>query len=244
MNVELKSVSKYFDSQIALNDITFQDEINSVAIIGPSGGGKSTFLRLLGGLIQPSSGEIFLNDLQLQYDRQSLQSYHKKIGFVFQSDGLFEHMTAIENVMLPLVQTFHMPSKQAFSIAISLFDKFGLEDQRNKYPHQMSGGQKQRVAIARAVSIKPTLLLLDEPTSALDPEYTAQVLDMLGELQKEGLKTMIVTHEMGFARHACEKILFLSNHEIVEYGLSEQMFQQPKTLALQSFLDLVLEWKI
>jgi polar amino acid transport system ATP-binding protein len=173
-----------------------------------------------------------------------LQAYHKKVGFVFQSEGLFEHMTAIENVTLPLWQTFHIPFKQASSIAISLFEKFGLEDQWNKYPYQMSGGQKQRVAIARAVSIKPALLLLDEPTSALDPEYTSQVLDMLRELQKEGLKTMIVTHEMGFARHACEKILFLSNHKIVEYGPSEQMFQNPKTSALKNFLNLVLEWQI
>jgi polar amino acid transport system ATP-binding protein len=244
MNVELKSVSKYFDTQVALKQLNFQDEITSVAIIGPSGSGKSTFLRLLGGLIQPSSGEIFLNNLQLQFDRRSLQAYHKKVGFVFQSEGLFEHMTAIENVTLPLWQTFHIPFKQASSIAISLFEKFGLEDQWNKYPYQMSGGQKQRVAIARAVSIKPALLLLDEPTSALDPEYTSQVLDMLRELQKEGLKTMIVTHEMGFARHACEKILFLSNHKIVEYGPSEQMFQNPKTSALKNFLNLVLEWQI
>jgi polar amino acid transport system ATP-binding protein len=153
-------------------------------------------------------------------------------------------MTALENVVLPLVQTFGMDRKEAVHIADSLFDRFGLYDQRSKLPYQMSGGQQQRVSIARAVSVKPALLLLDEPTSALDPEYTASVLDMLQELQKDGLKTIIVTHEMGFARHACKKLLFLSQHTIVECGLSDDLFQAPTTPALKSFLDLVLEWKV
>ncbi|MDD4028499.1 MAG: ATP-binding cassette domain-containing protein [Caldisericia bacterium] len=244
MNVEFKAISKYFQDQTALENVNFHDDVSSLAIIGPSGGGKSTLLRIMGGLISPSHGELLVDGRQLRFDRKSLQAYHKKVGFVFQSNGLFEHMTALENVTLPLVQSLGMDRKEAVHIADSLFERFGLHDQRSKHPYQMSGGQQQRVSIARAVSVKPVLLLLDEPTSALDPEYTADVLDMLRELQKEGLKTMIVTHEMGFAKHACEKLLFLSHHTVVEYGYSNDVFKNPKTHELQSFLDLVLEWKV
>ncbi|MBP8866396.1 MAG: amino acid ABC transporter ATP-binding protein, partial [Acetobacterium sp.] len=121
---------------------------------------------------------------------------------------------------------------------------FGLTDEENKYPFQLSGGQQQRIAIARAVAVKPKLLLLDEPTSALDPEYTAEVLNMLGELQNEGLKTIIVTHEMGFAKNACKQVVFLANKQIIESGNSSLIFKQPQTEELQNFLNKILEWKV
>ncbi len=244
MNLELRHITKYFDKQLVLEDICFNEEITSLAIVGPSGGGKSSLLRIVGGLLVPTSGTLVVDHREVSFLRASLLEYHKHIGFVFQSHGLFEHLTATENVTLPLIQTFRMSRKKAVKVALELFERFGLYEERNKYPVQLSGGQQQRVSIARAMSIKPSLLLLDEPTSALDPEYTTEVLDMLGELQKDGLRTIIVTHEMGFAKNACDRVLFLAQHRIVEVASSSTFFQHPKSTALKTFLDMVLEWKI
>jgi polar amino acid transport system ATP-binding protein len=244
MNLELINICKTFSEQVVLQDVCFRDDIASVAVIGPSGGGKSTLLRIIGGLIIPNSGEIIVDGKKVNFNEKALQGYRKDIGFVFQSNGLFEHLTATENVMLPLIQTFQINKAEAMKTVESLFDRFGLAEEINKYPNQLSGGQQQRIAIARAVAIKPKLLLLDEPTSALDPEYTTEVLDMLGELQAEGLKTIIVTHEMGFAKNACEKIIFLTNNTIIENGNSSNIFKAPKTKELQAFLEKILEWKV
>lgn len=132
----------------------------------------------------------------------------------------------------------------AVETANKLFDRFGLSQDKHKYPSQLSGGQNQRIAIARAIVVSPKLLLLDEPTSALDPEYTSEVLSMLGELQSDGIKTVIVTHEMGFAKNACEKVIFLANSQIIESGTSKEVFQNPKSQELKNFLNKILEWKI
>jgi polar amino acid transport system ATP-binding protein len=178
------------------------------------------------------------------FDERSLRAYRRSIGFVFQSKGLFEHLTAMENVTLPLIHTFGMNRVDAVQVANRLFDRFGLSMEKDKYPSQLSGGQQQRIAIARAIGIKPKLLLLDEPTSALDPELTGEVLDMLGELQGDGLNTIIVTHEMGFAKNACEKILFLADNTILETGESSRIFKAPQTAQLKSFLNRMLEWNV
>lgn len=201
-------------------------------------------LRIIGGLLEPDSGILKIDGEEIIFKENRLQEYRRQIGFVFQSKGLFDHYTAEENVVLPLIYTFKMKRDEAILIAGKLFDRFGLSGEKNKYPFQLSGGQQQRIAIARAVAIKPRLLLLDEPTSALDPEYTAEVLNMLEELQLEGLRTMIVTHEMGFARKACEKIIFLANSQILEVGESNEIFNDPKTKELKEFLSLVLEWRM
>ncbi len=244
MNIELVEISKNFEGEEVLNHVNFESEIHSIAIIGPSGGGKSTLLRIIGGLLEPDSGILKLDDEEIIFKENKLQEYRRQIGFVFQSKGLFEHYTAEENVILPLIHTFKIKSDEAILIAEKLFERFGLMGEKNKYPFQLSGGQQQRIAIARAVAIKPKLLLLDEPTSALDPEYTAEVLNMLEELQLEGLKTMIVTHEMGFAKKSCEKIIFLADSQIIEVGASHEIFAAPKTEALRDFLSLVLEWRM
>lgn len=244
MKIELIEISKNFEGEEVLDKISFESEIHSIAIIGPSGGGKSTLLRIIGGLLEPDSGLLKIDSEEILFKERSLQEYRREIGFVFQSKGLFEHYTAEENVVLPLIYTFKMKRDEAVLIVKSLFARFGLMGEKNKYPFQLSGGQQQRIAIARAVAIKPKLLLLDEPTSALDPEYTAEVLNMLEELQSEGLKTMIVTHEMGFAKKACEKIIFLANSQILEVGESSEIFSSPKTKELNDFLSLVLEWRI
>jgi polar amino acid transport system ATP-binding protein len=242
--MELNNINKSFNGNLVLNDICFSQEISSVAIIGPSGGGKSTLLRILGGLLSPDSGTLVFDGKKVDFNEKALVEYRKDISFVFQSKGLFEHYPALENVILPLVHTLGIERHEAKAIAEKLFDRFGLADTKMKYPSQLSGGQQQRIAIARSMAMKPKLLLLDEPTSALDPEYTAEVLDMLTELQKEGLKTIIVTHEMGFAKNACETVVFLSGNKILEHGKSSQIFTNPQTDQLKSFLDKILEWNV
>ena len=243
MRLELHSVSKSFGVQKVIDSVDFDDEITSLAIIGPSGSGKSTLLRIIGGLLRPDSGELSLSGAPLQYTGAALLEYRRSIGFVFQTNGLFEHLTALNNVTLPLIHSFGMDKADAVRQAHELFERFSLSQEINKYPHQLSGGQQQRIAIARAVAMKPRLLLLDEPTSALDPEYTTEVLDMRGELQKQGLRSIIVTHEMGFAKNACEKLIFLSQGRILEYGTSADLLTQPKSPQLSGFLSKVLEWK-
>jgi polar amino acid transport system ATP-binding protein len=242
--MELNSIHKSFNRNLVLKDICFSQEISSVAIIGPSGGGKSTLLRIIGGLLPPDSGTLSFDGKQVSFVEKDLLTYRKDISFVFQSKGLFEHLPALENVTLPLIHTLGMERHEAKNTAKKLFERFGLADTEKKYPSQLSGGQQQRIAIARSFAMKPKLMLLDEPTSALDPEYTAEVLDMLKELQEEGLKTIIVTHEMGFAKNACDTVIFLSGNKILEQGKSSQIFFEPKTEQLKTFLDKILEWNV
>ncbi|MBP8031834.1 MAG: amino acid ABC transporter ATP-binding protein [Acetobacterium sp.] len=244
MNIELINICKTFQDELVLQDVCGSFEIHSMAVIGPSGGGKSTLLRIIGGLLAPDSGSLKIDGEIIGFSKKYLHRYRRNIGFVFQSKGLFEHLTALENILLPLVHAFGLSKSQALEISSKLFERFGLTDEENKYPFQLSGGQQQRIAIARAVAVKPKLLLLDEPTSALDPEYTAEVLNMLGELQNEGLKTIIVTHEMGFAKNACKQVVFLANKQIIESGNSSLIFKQPQTEELQNFLNKILEWKV
>lgn len=244
MNIKLRNICKSFDKRVVLQDVCFEDDVNSIAIIGPSGGGKSTLLRIIGGLLLPNSGEMYIDGHEINFSEKLLQIHRRNIGFVFQSKGLFEHLTAMENVTLPLIYTFGINKSEAIETVSKLFSRFGLSEEKDKYPFQLSGGQQQRIAIARAVAIKPKLLLLDEPTSALDPEYTSEVLNMLGELQDDGLNTIIVTHEMGFAKNACEKVIFLANNKIIESGNSAETFMSPKSEQLQAFLNKILVWRV
>lgn len=244
MRIELKDINKDFDGVKVLENINFEEEIKSLAIIGPSGGGKSTLLRIMGGLLLPTSGAMYMNKEKINFEEKDLHTYRKNIGFVFQTNGLFEHLTAMENVILPLIYTFNMNKLESVDIAKKLFDRFGLKGEINKYPFQLSGGQQQRISIARAIAVNPKFLLLDEPTSALDPEYTSEVLHMLGELQSEGLNTILVTHEMGFAKNACEQLMFLSNNKIIEAGKSNEKFKNPQSKELKVFLDKILEWRV
>lgn len=241
MKIELNSLSKQFeDNTNVLNNISFCDEIKTLALIGRSGCGKSTLLRILGGLIAPSGGEAWLNGKKAENSEQ----YRKNIGFVFQQGGLFRHMTAKENITQPLVLVHGLSKPAAESRATELLERFGLEDHADKKPSALSGGQQQRIAIARAIAPKPSVLLLDEPTSALDPEYTTEVLDMINELKNEGMGFIIATHEMGFALHACEKVAFLDNGVISEYGESRDIFASPKTDELKIFLSKLLGWSV
>ena len=241
MRIEIKNLRKYFDGKnMALRDINYQGDVETLALIGRSGCGKSTFLRILGGLIPASSGLVSL-DGEIAADSEN---YRKRIGFVFQQGGLFLHLSAIENITLPLVQVHGLTKEQAKARAEELLSRFGLTDEADKKPAQLSGGQRQRISIARAVAPKPKMLLLDEPTSALDPEYTTEVLDMIRELKDEKLSFIIATHEMGFALHACDKIAFMSDGCILESGESKDVFAEPKTEELKEFLSKLLEWKV
>ena len=245
MRIEFHGLTKKFETgQVVLQSMDFADDVHSLAIIGPSGGGKSTLLRILGGLLIPSEGEVSVNGKLLPKDYDELQKYRKEIGFVFQQGGLFRHMNALDNIVIPLMKVHGYSKEQATDRAMDLLTRFGLEEDILKKPAALSGGQQQRVAIARAIAARPNLLLLDEPTSALDPEYTTEVLDIVNELKQEGMDFIIVTHEMGFARHACEKAAFLCEGRLMEYGPSETLFHQPETEQLQGFLGKLLEWEM
>ncbi len=245
MRIELAGVTKVFtDGKKVLDNICYSEDFDALAIIGPSGGGKSTLLRILGGLISPTTGEVSFDGSKVSFDEKHLIHYRRKIGFVFQAKGLFYHLTARQNVILPLVNVHGYTKTGAATTADNLLDRFGLSADRHKFPHELSGGQQQRVAIARAIAVKPKLLLLDEPTSALDPELTGEVLDMLNELRNDGLNIILVTHEMGFAKKACDKLMFIVNGKLAECGESKNLFTRPRTAELAAFLSKVLEWNI
>ena len=243
MKIEFQGLTKQYDQEhIVLKPMDFSDDIHTLAIIGPSGGGKSTLLRILGGLLLPTAGRMAVGGEELPVDESALQKYRQRLGFVFQQGGLFRHLDAIENIALPLEKVHGYTRQEAVRRAEELLERFGLGADGRKKPGALSGGQQQRVAIARAVAAKPRLLLLDEPTSALDPEYTNEVLDVIDELKKEGMDFVIVTHEVGFARHACEKVAFLCEGSLLEYGDSASLFAHPKTHQLDRFLSRLLEW--
>jgi len=241
MRIEIKNLFKSFDGEkMVLRDISYSGDVETLAVIGRSGCGKSTFLRILGGLIPATSGLVKLDGEEACDDEE----YRKKTGFVFQQGGLFLHLSALENITLPLEKVHGLTKEKARERAFELLSRFGLTLEADKRPAQLSGGQKQRISIARAVAPKPKILLLDEPTSALDPEYTTEVLDMIRELKDEKLSFIIATHEMGFAYHACDKVIFMSEGSVLEAGKSEDVFTKPGTPELKEFLSKLLEWKV
>lgn len=244
MKLELIGLSKSFDGQRVLGPVDFSDDIDTLAVIGPSGSGKSTLLRIAGGLLSPSKGRVLMDGDETRQDEKSLMAYRRRIGYVFQQGGLFSHMTARQNITVPLVRAHGLSQHEADERADTLLARFGLLSQAHKRPHALSGGEQQRIAIARAVAPRPRLLLLDEPTSALDPEFTTEVLDMVNELKADGMRFIIVTHEMGFARHACRHIAFLYEGRLLEYGVSAKLFARPQTPEFSRFLGKLLEWNI
>lgn len=244
MRIEMKGLSRSFDGKTVLDGIDFDDDVSTLAIIGPSGGGKSTLLRILGGLLPATAGEVLVDGAAIPRDEAALARYRATLGFVFQDGGLFHHLSAHDNIALPLRVVHGVPDGEADERAETLLARFGLAGEGGKRPAQLSGGQRQRVAIARAVAARPRMLLLDEPTSALDPEYTTDVLDLLRDLKDEGTHFVVVTHEMGFARHACDKVAFLCGGKLLEHGESARVFGDPQTPELRRFLSRLLEWSV
>ncbi|SFQ21167.1 amino acid ABC transporter ATP-binding protein [Caldicoprobacter faecalis] len=211
-----------------------------VCVIGASGSGKSTFLRCLNLLEEPTKGEIYIDGISLMEHKKDINKLRQKVGMVFQQFNLFPHMTVLENIMLAPVKVKKMPEEEARRKAIELLRKVGLSDKDNVYPSQLSGGQKQRVAIARALAMDPEVMLFDEPTSALDPEMVGEVLAVMKQLAMEGMTMVVVTHEMGFAREVGDRILFMDEGVILEEGTPEELFGNPKKERTRAFLSKVL----
>ena len=243
MHLKLDGVVKRYNDLAALDGVTLQlSEVRTIVLIGPSGGGKSTLLRVLAGLEMPDQGSVEIDGVALTYSEEHLIRHRRGIGTVFQAFNLFPHLTALENVTLPLVQAHGYGRAFAREYAMQLLTRFQLEAHAGKRPFELSGGQQQRVAIVRAVAVKPRFLLFDEPTSALDPEMTAEVLDIIAELRAEGRELILVTHNMGFARRVADHCLFLGAGKILESGPAQQLFDAPRTPELKGFLGRVLKY--
>lgn len=243
MKLELENLTKTYGPLTVLNKVTLNlEDTHSLVFIGPSGGGKTTLLRLIAGLERPDSGKIRINNQTVDYhSEESLREYRKRLGMVFQSYNLFPHLNALRNITLPLVKVHGYNEDRAEEEAVKLLDRFQLTDQAHKKPSQLSGGQKQRIAICRAVAIHPEFLLLDEPTSALDPEYTSEVLDLIGELREEDMRLILVTHEMGFARHAADHLLFIGEGGIIGQGAPEELFESDDK-RISRFFNKILKY--
>ena len=243
MKLKISNLSKRFGSHVALQNVSLEvNDVHRVALIGPSGGGKTTLLRILAGLESPDAGELVVNGEPIQFHEPALLRYRRTVGVVFQAFNLFPHLAALENITLPLIKVHDYAEKDAQELAMQLLRRFQLEIHAHKKPAALSGGQRQRVAIARAIAIKPRLVLFDEPTSALDPEMTAEVLDTIEQLHEEGTDLILVTHEMGFARLAADRTAFLSEGQILEFGETKALFDAPKTEECRRFLGTVLKY--
>ena len=243
MKLSLRGLSKYFGGHLVLDAISLDlEKVHTLVLIGPSGGGKSTLLRIIAGLEFPDSGDVEINGQPVVFREEELLRHRRKVGTVFQAFNLFPHLTALQNITLPLEKVHGHSTADAGQIAREFLARFHLENHAAKRPAELSGGQRQRVAIARAVSIKPALLLFDEPTSALDPEMTAEVLDMIKELRDEGRDFILVTHEMGFARQVADQVVLLADGRIAEVGEVRQIFEHPASAQTRDFLARVLKY--
>ncbi len=248
--VKAEKVNKHFGRLHVLRDIDLEVRRNEVVvIIGPSGSGKSTFLRCINHLEKINSGHIYVNGHMIGYhDRngrlvedseRNIARQRAEIGMVFQRFNLFPHLTAIENIMEAPVRVRRVPVAQARAEAERLLTRVGLADKANQYPNQLSGGQQQRIAIARALAMKPSLMLFDEPTSALDPEMIGEVLDVMKELAHE-MTMIVVSHEMGFARAAANRVVFVDEGQIVEQAAPDEFFSHPREERTRRFLSQIL----
>lgn len=239
--IEVIELHKYFgDLEVlkGVNNIIKKGEV--VCVIGASGSGKSTFLRCLNMLEEPTKGEVKIDGVSLIEHKKDINKLRQKVGMVFQQFNLFPHMTVMENITLGPVKLKNMSKEQAREKAVGLLRKVGLPDKDDAYPNKLSGGQKQRVAIARALAMDPEIMLFDEPTSALDPEMVGEVLSVMKQLAAEGMTMVVVTHEMGFAREVSDRILFMDEGIIAEENIPSELFNNPKNERTKSFLSKVL----
>ena len=239
--IEIKNLSKNFGDLRVLNDISVsvkQGEV--IAIIGPSGGGKSTFLRCINRLEEPTGGQISVDGKNILDKNSDINKIRQRISMVFQHFNLFSNKSVLENLTLAPVITKLMTKEQAQSKAYELLRSVGLESKADAYPHKLSGGQKQRIAIARALAMNPEVILFDEPTSALDPEMIGEVLDLMKEVAARGITMLVVTHEMGFARNVANRIFFMDGGKIAVDDTPKNVFENPQNARLREFLGKVL----
>ncbi len=239
--IETRKLTKSFGGLQVLKGVDLQvHQGEAIAVIGPSGGGKSTFLRCLNLLEQPDGGDVIFEGQKINQKGTDVDLYRQKMGMVFQHFNVFPHMTVQENVTLAPVLLKKKTLAEAQAQALNLLDRIGLLDKKDEYPRKLSGGQKQRLAIVRALAMEPDVMLFDEPTSALDPEMVGEVLSVIRALVKDGMTTVIVTHEMGFAREVSDRILFMSDGVIVEEGAPAQLLDHPRQQRTKDFLSKVL----
>lgn len=239
--VKVDRLYKSFGNLKVLREITTEIHKGEViAIIGPSGCGKSTFLRCLNLLEIPTSGQIYIDGVDITLPKADIMKIRQKVGMVFQHFHLFPHMTVLQNVTYAPVKVKKVEADEARLKGLELLEKVGLSDKADVYPSKLSGGQKQRVAIARCLAMEPEILLMDEPTSALDPEMVKEVLDVMKALTKTGITMAIVTHEMGFAREVAHRILFLDGGKVAEDVPPQEFFSNPKCDRAKQFLEKML----
>ena len=237
--LEIMQLNKQYDGVETLKDISLDVHKGEVVVVlGPSGCGKSTLLRCLNGLEEIQGGQIKLNGEIINDDKTKWHLIRQKIGMVFQSYDLFPHMSIMENILLGPIKAQERAKEEVSKQAEALLDRVGLLDKKDAYPRQLSGGQKQRVAIVRALCMNPEIMLFDEVTASLDPEMVREVLDVMLELAKQGMTMVIVTHEMGFAKAAADRIVFIDEGQIAEMATPQEFFSEPKTERAKRFLNI------
>ena len=239
--IQVKHLDKSFGSLKVLKDVTvdiYKGDV--VCVIGASGSGKSTFLRCLNRLEEPTGGQIFFEGVDITDAKTDINKHRQKMGMVFQQFNLFPHMTIMDNLTLAPIKLQGRKKEEIEPEAMKLLERVGLADRANAYPSQLSGGQKQRIAIVRALCMKPDVMLFDEPTSALDPEMVGEVLGVMKDLADEKMTMVVVTHEMGFAREVATRVMFMDGGSFVEENAPEEFFANPKNERLKTFLSKVL----
>ena len=238
---EIKDLQKKFGSLTVfdgLRETICKGDV--VVIIGPSGGGKSTFIRCLNLLEQPTAGKIYFEGEDITVKGFDVNKHRQKVGMVFQQFNLFNNLTVLENITISLTKVKKQSEEESKEKALKLLKRVGLEDKANAYPSQLSGGQKQRIAIVRALAMEPDVLLFDEPTSALDPEMVGEVLQVISDLARDGITMVVVTHEMGFARKVGTRVRFMDGGQIAEQGTPEEIFEHPQNARTKEFLSKVI----
>lgn len=239
--IDTKNLKKNFGELKVLKGVTQTiKKGEKVVIIGPSGSGKSTYLRCLNLLETPTSGEIFIDGINILDKKNDINKIRQKMGMVFQHFNLFPHLTVLENITLAPITLKLKTKEQATSDAYALLDRVGLRDKAEVYPSALSGGQKQRIAIVRSLAMNPEVMLFDEPTSALDPEMVGEVLAVMEQLAEDGMTMVVVTHEMGFARKVADRVLFMYDGIVLEEGTPEDIFENPQHDRTKQFLQSVL----
>ncbi len=240
--LKVKDLHKSYGDLHVLKGVSFEVKRGeTVVIMGPSGSGKSTLLRCIIRLVEPDSGDIWIDGVRVTDPKTDLIEIRKHVGFVFQQFNLFPHMRVIDNITLALTKVHKLPEDEAVKRALEVLKKVGLEDKAYAYPGELSGGQQQRVAIARALAIEPKLILFDEPTSALDPELIGEVLKTMEQIAEEGKTMVVVTHEIDFAKEVADRVLFIDYGRILEEADAKTFFSNPKHPRLRAFLRRLLE---
>jgi len=239
--IKLVGVNKHFGPHHVLKDINLEVPMGQkLVVIGPSGGGKSTLIRCINMLERPNSGHVVVDGVDLMAHRAPVAKIRQSVSMVFQQFNLYPHKTVLENITLAPIVVQGLPREKATESALTYLDRVGLRDKADQYPAQLSGGQQQRVAIARALNMHPKVMLFDEPTSALDPEMIQEVLDVIIGLANTGITMIVVTHEMGFAKEAADRVIFLDDGNIIEDGTPEHFFENPSQDRTKLFLSKIL----